>query len=486
VKSVNSVAALSESYDLIVVGAGPAGLAAASLAASLGVETLLVDENPGVGGQIYRGVTATPVKDKSVLGANYWRGADLAAEFVNSAASYLAAGTVWSIATVTDLEGRWTGIEVGISHGGAARLVAVKHVIAATGALERPFPIAGWTLPGVMTAGAAQIALKTAGLVPDGRVAVAGSGPLLYLLTAQLRAAGAQISTMLDTTPRANWLAAARYAVEFLRSPYLGKGLKLLLGALKGMRVVRGVTGIRAEGAGELKQVTFSRGGREETIPCDVLLLHQGVVPNVNMSNAVGAAHDWDDAQLAWRPRVDEWFLTNVSGFSVAGDGAGIAGAENAALRGRIAALGAATQIGKLAPNARDLLAAPVREELARTTRGREFLDALYRPAKQFRVPVDDDTIVCRCEEISAGRIRETLKLGVQGPNQLKSFLRCGMGPCQGRMCGLTVTELIAQERGVSPAEVGGYRLRPPFKPITVGEIGSLPVTPAATKAVVR
>jgi NADPH-dependent 2,4-dienoyl-CoA reductase/sulfur reductase-like enzyme len=131
-------------------------------------------------------------------------------------------------------------------------------------------------------------------------------------------------------------------------------------------------------------------------------------------------------------------------------------------------------------------MAARFREELARMARGRSFLDALYRPAQQFRVPSDDETIVCRCEEISAGRIRETLKLGVPGPNQLKAFLRCGMGPCQGRMCGLTVTELIAHERGVSPAEVGGYRLRPPFKPITVGEIASLPTTEAATKAVVR
>ena len=122
-KSLTSVAQLDEAYDLIVVGAGPAGLSAASVAASLGLSTLLVDENGAVGGQIYRGITATPVRDNSVLGADYWRGADIAADFVSSDAAYLAAGTVWSIATVTDLEGRWTGLEVGISHAGAARLV---------------------------------------------------------------------------------------------------------------------------------------------------------------------------------------------------------------------------------------------------------------------------------------------------------------------------------------------------------------------------
>jgi NADPH-dependent 2,4-dienoyl-CoA reductase/sulfur reductase-like enzyme len=485
-KPLGSVGSLAPSYDLIVVGAGPAGLSAASVAASLGVETLLVDENGSVGGQIYRGIGATPVKEQSVLGADYWHGTDLAAEFAGSDAAYLAGGTTWSVAPVSGPGGEWAGLEIGVSHGGTARLIAAKHVIGATGALERPFPIPGWTLPGVMTAGAAQIALKTAGLVPDGRVVVAGSGPLLYLLTAQLRAAGAQISTMLDTTPRANWLGAARHALDFLRSPYLGKGLKLLVAALKGMRVVRGVTAIRAEGEAELRQVSFMRGSKSEAIPCDLLLLHQGVVPNISMSNALGCAHEWDHAQLAWRPRVDAWFETTIRGFSVAGDGAGIAGAEAAALRGRVAALGAASRLGKLPEVARDRMAAPVREELGRLSRGRSFLDALYRPAQQFRVPPNDETIVCRCEEISAGSIRETLKLGVHGPNQLKAFLRCGMGPCQGRMCGLTVTELIAQERGVSPAEVGGYRLRPPFKPITVGEIASLPTTEAATKAVVR
>ena len=117
--------------------------------------------------------------------------------------------------------------------------------------------------------------------------------------------------------------------------------------------------------------------------------------------------------------------------------------------------------------------------------RGRAFLDVLYRPAKIFRVP-EGDTLACRCEEVSAERIRATVPLGATGPNQMKSFLRCGMGPCQGRLCGLTVAELIADVRGVSMEDVGYYRLRPPVKPISLGELASMPKTAASEKAVVR
>jgi bacterioferritin-associated ferredoxin len=116
---------------------------------------------------------------------------------------------------------------------------------------------------------------------------------------------------------------------------------------------------------------------------------------------------------------------------------------------------------------------------------GRAFLDELYRPVAELRQP-EGDTIACRCEEVTAQQIRETARMGCEGPNQMKAFLRCGMGPCQGRLCGLTVTELIAEERGTTPDEVGYYRLRPPVKPITLGELASLPISEAERKAVER
>jgi bacterioferritin-associated ferredoxin len=122
---------------------------------------------------------------------------------------------------------------------------------------------------------------------------------------------------------------------------------------------------------------------------------------------------------------------------------------------------------------------------LRRFERGRAFLDLIFRPRPQFRRP-RGQTLVCRCEEVRSSQIIDTVALGAPGPNQMKAFLRCGMGPCQGRFCGLTVTELMAQARGVTPEEIGYYRLRPPVKPITLAELAGLPTNDAAVQAVVR
>jgi bacterioferritin-associated ferredoxin len=141
--------------------------------------------------------------------------------------------------------------------------------------------------------------------------------------------------------------------------------------------------------------------------------------------------------------------------------------------------------LGRIDQTQRDRSGAKAREELRRALRGRQFFDTLYQAPEAFRRPAGD-TIVCRCEEVTAEQVRQTARLGCQGPNQMKAFLRCGMGPCQGRFCSLTVTELIAAESGRTPSEVGGYRLRYPTKPITVGELASLPQTEASRKAVIR
>jgi bacterioferritin-associated ferredoxin len=267
-------------------------------------------------------------------------------------------------------------------------------------------------------------------------------------------------------------------------SPYLLKGLRLLLAVRRRVRVITGVSDLRAEGGDRVETVAYrTAGGAEQRLPVDNLFLHQGVVPNVNLAMAAGIEHRWDDGQLCWTPVLDAEGNSAVAGIAIAGDGAGIAGAAAAQAYGLLVGLAAARA---LRPGVRGLAPeATVRARLARVLRGRAFLDAYYRPPEQFRRP-GRDTLVCRCEEVTAGQIIDTVALGCTGPNQMKAFLRCGMGPCQGRLCGLTVTELIAQARGVTPQEVGYYRLRPPVKPITLAELAALPKNEAALRSVAR
>jgi thioredoxin reductase/bacterioferritin-associated ferredoxin len=466
-----SAAPKRDQYDVVVIGAGPAGLAATAMTAEAGLSTLLLDENAGPGGQVWRAINSTPVKAESLLGVDYWSGAEIVRAARDSGAEIIHRATVWSLDR---------NLEIGVSVGGGSAFIKAQRVIIATGAQERPFPIPGWTLPGVMTAGAAQTMLKSSGLVPDCPTVLAGQGPLLWLLAAQILRLGGRIDRVLDTTPRANYIAALPHAFAFLTSPYFSKGLAMMREVRAKVRVTSGVTELAAEGDGKLSAVSYATAsGKRGTLLAELLLLHQGVVPNVNLAMAAGVEHRWNELQLCWTPVLDASGNSSVAGIAIAGDGAGIGGAQAAVVRGRRAAGDA---IKALRPQAK---ISDVSAELSRAERGRAFLDVLFRPAKQFRIP-QGDTIVCRCEEITAKDVLDSVAIGATGPNQLKAYRRTGMGPCQGRLCGLTVTELMAEARGKSPQEIGYYRLRAPVKPIMLSELASLPKSEESIKAVVR
>ena len=468
-----------DAYDLVVVGAGPAGMAAAAEAAGR-ASVLVVDDNPAAGGQVWRAAAAGPLADGRVLGRDYATGGGGATRAFAAAPGvhHLPGAQAWH------LDDR---LELGITlPDGNGALVRAGRVVLATGALERPVPVPGWTLPGVMSVGAAQTALKAQAMVPEGRYALAGCGPLLWLYAAQAAAAGAPPALVLDTTPRGNLRDALRHLPGFLLSPYARKGAPLLLRARRAAPVVAGVDGLRIVRDGQGLLLFWTRGARgEDAAPFDTVLLHHGVTPNLNLARAAGCELDWHEGNACFVPRTDEWGRTTVPGVLLAGDGAGIGGAEAAALGGRLAALAALLELGAIAEAERDTRAAPIRAERARWMRGRAFLDALYRPAPRFRAAAPD-AIACRCEEVTGAQVAEAARLGATGPNQLKAWLRCGMGPCQGRMCGLTVTETIAAARGVSPAEVGYLRLRTPVRPVTLAQVAALPRSEAERRAVER
>lgn len=462
---------ITETIDVVVIGAGPAGLAAATQAANAGLSVALLDEQEAVGGQIYRAIERSDAQRREILGPDYTAGATLAEAFARSSARYVPNASVWQVTrerTVHYLK------------EGKVASFAAQRVVLATGAMERPFPIPGWTLPGVMTAGAAQILLKSAGEVPEEPPVLVGCGPLLYLLGWQYVRAGVPIRALVDTTRHEDRWRAARHMVSALRAwPYLSKGLQLMRTLREaGVPMYEAADNLRIEGVKDedghehAKSLHFTVGDVPHRVDASVILLHQGVVPNTQFTLSLRAKHRWDEAQLCFTPETTVWGETDVEGIFVAGDGRGIGGAQAAALQGNVTGLEVAQQLGAIDAAKRDAQAAPYRRRYADAMRIRPFLDSLYQPRKENRVPADN-VIVCRCEEVTAGQLREFVKLGCLGPNQAKSFGRCGMGPCQGRQCGLTVTEVIADARGAAPESVGYYRIRPPIKPLTLGELAS-------------
>lgn len=454
--------------DLLIVGAGPAGMAAAIEAREAGLTVIVADEGLAPGGQIYRNVSASGGSSRDYLGAEYHEGRDLVERFILCDAVYSAQTTVFMIEK--DASGLFT---VGLAQGDrTTRLVEARRVLIATGAQERPFPIPGWTLPGVMTAGAAQTLLKASGIVPGGPVVLAGTGPLLMLLAAQYVRAGVPVSAILETTPKRRMMSALPHLPAFLLSRYAWKGLGLSREVLRTTPVYWGVTALKAEGAGKLEAVRFVHRGAARRLPAETLLLHQGVVPQINLAMSVGAKHVWSGRRLAFEPVLSCDFETSVEGLFIAGDSGGIGGADAAEQSGLLAALAVMKSLGIRRPDAR-AKEAETRVSLSRALRGRGFLDRLYRPADENRLPADD-VMICRCEEIRAGDIRALARRGAQGPNQAKAFSRAGMGPCQGRLCGLTVSEIMAETLDKTPDDIGHLRIRAPVKPITVGQMAGL------------
>lgn len=456
-------------WDVVIVGAGPAGMAAAATAADIGGDVMVLDEQASPGGQIYRGILNSGETLTTMLGEDYAYGHALADSLVRQAGlgelRYERAATVWRV----DPDGA-----IAYSVAGKAHQVRAKHIILATGALERPVPVPGWTLPGAMTAGAAQIMLKAAALVCDDAVLV-GAGPLLYLVAAQMIDAGSPPRALVETQTLGDYIRAAGQFTSALKGwRALAKGLGLLAKIRRaGIKRYKACTDIRLEGTEKVEAVTFASGSKNHSIACSLALLHQGVVPNTQISRALRLDHHWDNAQLCFRPAVDRWGLSSNAVVSIAGDGAGIGGARAAESAGIVAALNAASRIGMLDTAERDQLAISARRDLDRHLAVRPFLDALYAPPGRVRRP-PDDVVVCRCEEVTAGDIRRYAGLGCVGPNQTKAFGRCGMGPCQGRMCGLSVTEILAEANIMSQDDVGAYRIRSPLKPVTLGELASL------------
>lgn len=462
----------SITHDLVVIGAGPAGMAAALTAASCGLKTVLLDEQPRPGGQIYRNITAVQPTIAALLGPDYRHGGSLAARLLDSNVQLRLGSLVWDVAR---------DLTVTAQQNGQSFQVQAPQLIAATGAMERASPLPGWTLPGVLNAGAAQLALKSAGSLPDGRVVLAGGGPLLLLVACQLLDAGAELAGIVETAPTANRWHALEHLPAALGAPtYLAKGLRMLWRLRRAaVPMFAAATALRIDGTDRVRTIAFTAAGKPHRLEADVVLLHHGVVPNTQLSRLMRVDHDWDPVQLAWHPRVDAWGETSLSGLRLAGDGASIAGALAAEAAGALAALGSAVALGRLRAADAASRAAPLRRTLRRQGRIRPFLDTLYRPPDWLADP-GDDTVVCRCEEVTAGRIREMARLGCQGPNQTKFFSRCGMGPCQGRMCGLAVTQILAHTLGKAPEEVGAYHIRAPLKPIPLASIAALSGSGAA------
>ena len=413
----------SRTYDILVVGAGPAGLAAACVAAEAGARVGLADDNTAAGGQIWRG---GPGKPADAMAAAWFRRAAAArVEMIPSA-------QVVARPAPGELLAEAAGEALVLRHG---------KLVLAPGARERFVPFPGWTLPGVVGAGGIQALLKAGFPVAGKRVVVAGSGPLLLAVAAALREHGAEVPVIAEQAP---WGRLVRFGLGLVTRPgklLQGAGYKL---KTLGTRYAAGCWPAAAEGAGQVERVVLRTERDTWTEPCDLLACGFGFVGSLELPRLLGCAVR-DGAVV-----VDASQETSMPGVWCAGEPTGIGGVDQALVEGQVAGLAAAgrrAEAGRL---------------FAARDRARRFGRALGRAfalRDELRALATAETIVCRCEDVPRGRLA-----ACGSWREAKLHTRCGMGPCQGRVCG-GVAEFLF---GWGPESV-----RPPIYPVPVGALGA-------------
>lgn len=446
-----------------IVGAGPAGLRVAATLVEAGLRPVLIDEAARVGGQAYR---QPPTLRQRPPAALYGFEAGKASALFDRFAALRGRIDHRPDTLVWQIEGR----TLHLLHEGQSRQMPVGALILATGAAERVLPFPGWTLPGVFTLGAAQVALKAQAALPGPRIVLAGSGPLLYLVAWQVLKAGAQVRAVLDAAPP----GAPRRALPGLMARPLmaAKGAWYLAQLmLAGVPVQRGVTRLRAEGSDRVQQLHWQQAGREQSLDCDAVAFSHGLRSETPLADLAGCAFEWDALDQAWLPRRDAAGRSSVPGVYLAGDGAGIGGADAAELAGERAALALLEDLGLTADAAR---AQALERALQPHRRFRQAIEVLSPPPANWAAEVDDPLVICRCEEVTAGELRACVRdTGTRELNRLKAHTRIGMGRCQGRMCGAAAAQLLAQAADCPLQDVGRLRSQPPVKPVPVSVLGA-------------
>jgi NADPH-dependent 2,4-dienoyl-CoA reductase/sulfur reductase-like enzyme len=429
-------------FQVVVVGAGPAGLAAACAAAESGARAAVVDDTPWLGGQIWRGqlpgaTACMPASSRSPIPqARQWF-----ERFRRSGAALLDQTSVIALPK--------PGLLLAEHHDGP-RQIRWQRLVLATGARELFLPFPGWTLPGVMGPGGMQALVKNGWPTAGQRVLVAGSGPLLLAVADGLKKHGAKVISIAEQAP---WSRIMNFSTRLARHPAkLWQAAQLKL-RLTGVAYRCGVWPLRAEGDEQVRSVTLTDGRRTRTETCDLLACGFGLAPNVELPLALGCELNEEGCV-----RVDADQATSVAGVYCAGEPTGIGGADCALIEGQIAGYAAASNRAGA-----DALFA----QRASWHRFRSALAAAFALRSELKSLAADETIVCRCEDVTLGRVRQ-----FNGWRDAKLQTRCGMGACQGRICGAATKFILGWGMG---------SVRPPVLPARVQSLISKPARPLAT-----
>ena len=461
--------------ELVIIGAGPAGICAAIEATKAGVHPVILDENPKPGGRVYwQHADGLQVIHPDKLSRDYHRGRKILTEMAEYAhrITHLTDATVFAL---------FPNQQLAYVQQGRCRLLKYEKLIVATGAYDRPVPLPGWTLPGVITVGAAQSLVKMQGVLPGRRIVLAGCGPLLWVVAWQILNAGGRLIALVDAGKVRSWprllirLAehwdiacdALAYwtAVKRSKIPIYRSHIPL---EIHGNNQVEGVS------VAPIDQHWRPRQGKVWKIETDTICLGYGLVPDVALTRLAGCSHDYLTEQGGWIPVRNRDMQTTVQSVYAVGDCAGVAGRSAAEYEGRLVGIAAALSLGYLSEAQMHSQSEPWRKRVVTLARLRQELDQISAFCPGLYQLARPATVICRCEEVTLALIKKAIEMGYSDLNEIKRYTRAGMGRCQGRMCGPAMQEIVSQSMGVRPETISALSVRPPLKPLKLGMISSL------------
>ena len=455
--------------DLVVLGAGPAGVAAANVASKEGAEVVIIDEYSSAGGQIYRAPPNEFQPQNSFKSDEFREGEKQRNILENSDLTALFKHRVWSVSS--DLVVSTVGPN-GLSSWHA------RSLIIANGALERIIPFPGWTIPGVIGLAASTILLKSQYVLPGQSTVVAGCGPLLIAVANGIIKSGGKVSAIIDLNSKSDWIKAFPRLLS--RPDQLFKGMSWFANIMKaGIKIYGGHAVTNTKQVDNVLRISIapinSAGSildskNQKIVEGDCLAIGHGLFPSTEITRLLKAKHIYDPLKGGWVPLIDDDFRSSIPGVYIAGDATGISGAFSAVQKGRIAGMAAVRDLNVMSSQK---YKAKIKSELKILKKNENFGKATVRLMKfrpELIQTITSETIVCRCEDVFRSEIDEAIESGARDLNQLKAWTRCGMGPCQGRTCSEAIEAILASKVG-SRELAGQWTGRTPLRPVPIEQI---------------
>jgi thioredoxin reductase/bacterioferritin-associated ferredoxin len=450
-------------YDVIVIGAGPSGVSAAINCAKRGLKVLIVDSNSEAGGQIYRAPPKTyKSMPKNKLEENEIQkkmSIELKKYQIDTAYNH----TVWQVSP---------GFKVNAFNDFSTIQWETKSLIIATGTYEKIIPFEGWTIPGVIGLAACTVMLKSHHFIPSNKIILAGNGPLLILVAYYISKFGGKVDAIIDTCSKLDWIRSTLSLITNQKN--FSDGIKwifkIFLNRIPIHSNCKIEKAVEVDGGIKVKVLNL-KTGKYKNIFSETIAIGHGLTPSTDITRLLKAEHIYDEHKGGWIAKVDRFLRSSINGVYLSGDGAGISGALAASDKGLLASTALLYDKKIISKKEFDTNTRKIKKKLDKYEVFAKAISKLNSIPKKLIENIHEDTIICRCEDITKKEILSAVDQGAKDINQIKSWTRLGMGPCQGRTCQYAASKIVAEYLNCEIENLGYLTGRSPIRPVPLDRV---------------